>query len=64
MTTHHFVKARCLPWQHCDKCGLIALKNPVTRKAMSKDCRGEREGVWDVKWWNPEKKQWERFVDI
>lgn len=31
-------KLKCLPWPYCAKCGLIALKNDVSRQALRKEC--------------------------
>jgi len=34
---HSFSK-RILNWQYCAHCGLVALKNDATRKAMRAEC--------------------------
>lgn len=34
----HSLKRRVLHWPYCEYCGLLALKNDVTRKALSKPC--------------------------
>jgi hypothetical protein len=36
----HAMTFRILNWQVCSKCGLIALKNERTRKALRKPCPG------------------------
>lgn len=35
--THNF-NLKILNWSYCSKCGLIALKNKATQKAMKKRC--------------------------
>jgi len=40
-TAHRPVKfpAKChIPWEYCRKCGLLYLKNDVTRKAIKAPC--------------------------
>lgn len=37
---HIFVSVKVIPYQVCRKCGLIALKNKRTRKAINKSCPG------------------------
>lgn len=40
MSNHSFTK-RILSWQYCAKCGLVALKNEATFKAMKAKCPGD-----------------------
>lgn len=35
---HSMKKLRCLPWPFCQRCGLLALKNDVTRAALKREC--------------------------
>ena len=35
---HHFVKRKLMPWQFCQKCGLVTLNNPFTRWSIDKGC--------------------------
>lgn len=30
-----------IPYQYCDRCGLILLKNDASRRAAKQPCRGE-----------------------
>jgi hypothetical protein len=34
----HSLKGRILHWPYCEHCGLIALKNDVTRRALKAQC--------------------------
>jgi hypothetical protein len=40
--THSFTR-KLFNWLYCAKCGLINLKNLVTRQAMSQRCPGHEE---------------------
>ena len=42
MTTHNMT-ARVGHWPACKACGLIALRNPATARALSAACPGPRE---------------------
>ena len=35
---HAFIPLARMPWPHCKRCGLVALKNDVTRKAIKLGC--------------------------
>jgi hypothetical protein len=35
---HVFVTRKTLSWPYCAKCGLVALKNKATEKAIRKGC--------------------------
>jgi hypothetical protein len=35
---HQMTKLKRLPWAHCKRCGLLALKNDVTRRALRAEC--------------------------
>ncbi len=39
----HNMSGRAVSWPYCKSCGLIGLKNPVSRKAESGDCPGPRD---------------------
>jgi len=38
MNSHSWVKVRWMPWLLCGKCGLVALKNDITRWCISHGC--------------------------
>lgn len=40
-TGPHIMKRRVCHWLACTRCGLVQLKNDVSRKAVSKPCRWE-----------------------
>lgn len=42
-TGPHKMNKRILHWPYCSQCGLIALKNKVTRKALKKPCVWEED---------------------
>jgi hypothetical protein len=35
---HQMAKLKRLPWPYCKRCGLLALKNDVTRRALRAEC--------------------------
>jgi hypothetical protein len=43
LKAHHPVKLKRLPWLVCACCGLIYLKNEVSRRAASSACPGKEE---------------------
>lgn len=40
-TGNHNMSKRIIHWPYCSNCGLVALKNDVTRKALKAKC------VWE-----------------
>lgn len=38
---HNPIRRKFLPWPYCWKCGLLYLKNAVTRKAIAAPCPGD-----------------------
>lgn len=39
----HNMSKRILHWPYCARCGLVALKNEATRKALRKECVTEED---------------------
>ena len=39
----HSLTKRICHWAYCSRCGLVALKNDVTRRALKKECVTEEE---------------------
>jgi hypothetical protein len=37
-TGPHAMTGRVLNWAHCSRCGLLALKNDATRRALKEPC--------------------------
>lgn len=47
MKSHSPIRIKRFPWAVCSACGLIFLKNDVSRRASGKECRGYfREDVY------------------
>lgn len=46
---HRWRRPRYATWlEYCWRCGLVALKNAVTRKAIDAGCFKEEEAVLDI----------------
>jgi hypothetical protein len=39
----HNISGRVLSWPYCTSCGLIAMRNAASRRALSEACEGKRE---------------------
>lgn len=62
MKPHHWEHKKGLGRPMCVTCGLVALKNDASQRAVSRPCRGERVEIWtNFKIWDPIKKKWERM---
>jgi hypothetical protein len=39
----HKMTGRVLQWPYCTACGLVAMRNAASRRALSEACEGKRE---------------------